>query len=177
MKKGYLRPNLLISSTEAHPVWLLKRAKMARRSLKTRVNQTPVDYILLDLYQQTVTNKDSEVNKQWANGPFTEKQMVDRHGPLHLPCGRFGVDQANKIRPIDDFSEYFVNACTTCKDKISVAGVDAITGFIKMWADKILEGTRNPDHAFSITMDDGSVKHGILHEACRSRKKAGRQVR
>ena len=116
---------------------------MARRSITNQVQQTPVGHILLDLYQQTVTNKDSEVNKQWANGPFTEKQMVDRHGPLHLPCRRFGVDQTLKIRPIDDFSEYFHISCVTMTDNINVSGVDAVANFAKLWAESRLDLPRD----------------------------------
>ncbi len=69
-----------------------------------------------------------------------------------------------RIRQIDDFSEYFVNACTTVADKIPVAGVDAITGHVKMWADKILEGREHPEHLFKVSLADGSTLEGVLHE-------------
>ena len=57
-----------------------------------------------------------------------------------------------------------MNACTTVADKIPVAGVDAITGHVKMWADKILEGREHPEHLFKVSLADGSTLEGVLHE-------------
>ena len=158
----------------ADPIWLARQAKSSRKALIRKIEEQEIDDLVKEVYDLTTAEGTGEVDRGWAVGPFTEEEMTERMGhDLWTACRRFGVIQRDlttlkeKVRLIDDLSEYFVNACTTCKDKISVAGVDAITGFIKMWADKILEGTRNPDHAFSITMDDGSVKHGILHEAYR----------
>ena len=81
------------------------------------------------------------------------------------------MDRRQKVRrysegqaqAIDDFSEYFVNACTTIEDKIPVAGVDAIVNFAKFWSDKILQALESKERSFTITLSDGSTRVGVLH--------------
>ena len=80
---------------------------------------------------------ESEVERGWASCPFTEEEITQRLGPLWIPCQRFGVDQGETIRQVDDFSECFHNACVTMTDKGTVSGVDAIANFSKCWAECI----------------------------------------
>ena len=116
----------------ADPIWLLKQAKLVRKTLIQEIERTPNDHILKSLYSKTVDDEDSEVRRKWASGPFSETELVKRQGPLCLPCRRFGVEQGEdeegrpKVRPIDDFSENFHNSCVTMVDKISVTGIDGI---------------------------------------------------
>ena len=97
---------------------------------------------------------------------------------LWTPCRRFGIKQGtrvdedgkevDKIRPIDDLSEFFVNACTTIEDKVPVAGVDAIMNMARFWAEAIMEGRSDAEHRFSLKLQSGETLQGILHEDFRS---------
>jgi len=69
-----------------------------------------------------------EVDNKWASGPWTPAQLDQRHGPLWLPARRFGVSQGSKIRPIDDFSEFQVNASLGTSERISLEGLDEALG-------------------------------------------------
>ncbi len=69
-----------------------------------------------------------------------------------------------RIRQIDDFSEYFVNACTTVEDKIPVAGVDAIANHAKLWSDKIQQGRSDPNSVITMSLSNGEILRGALHE-------------
>ena len=91
------------------------------------------------LYNKTCVGKESEVHKGWASGPFSEQEVIEILGPLFVPCRRFGVTQGKdkdgnpKVRPIDDFSEFFHNSCVATRDKVAVDGIDSIANFIKLW--------------------------------------------
>ena len=52
----------------------------ARRALKAKVSQTPVDDVLRDIYKTTTDEKDGEMAKGWAPGPFSEELMSKRLG-------------------------------------------------------------------------------------------------
>ena len=89
--------------------------------------------------------------------------MVKWHGPDFLGCKRFGVEQKDKVRPIDDFSQYFHNACVTSTDKVNVSGVDSIASMIRLWSKVITSAAGHKDHLFEITLSDGRTLQGRLH--------------
>ena len=123
-----------------------------------------VDKVAHDLYRLRVTDEDSEVNREWARGPFSEMEMEDTLGPLFLPVRRFGVVQADKVRPVDGFSEFFHNACVTSTDKVNVSGVDAIASLIRVWSMLISQGSRRPNRKILLRLSDGTTLEGTLHE-------------
>ena len=65
-------------------------------------------------------------DKQWVRGPFTAAQITARQGEHWIPSKRFGVRQGGKVRPVDDFSQYLVNATVSCHEKIDLEGLDHI---------------------------------------------------
>ena len=65
-------------------------------------------------------------DKQWVKGPFTAEQITQRLGPSWVPSRRFGVRQNGKIRPVDDFSQFLINATVSCHEKIDLEGLDHI---------------------------------------------------
>ena len=122
----------------ADKLWLARMARNARKNSIEQVKATPVDDILKSLWHTATNNEDGEVKMGWAEGPYSEQQISDLfQDDLWNAPRRFGVSQGfkkddvgealldekgqkiPKIRQIDDFSEYFVNACTTIRDKIT----------------------------------------------------------
>ena len=43
--------------------------------------------------------------KAWLQGPFTWNQLEDMFEGDWMPVRRFGIQQSNKLRVIDDFTE------------------------------------------------------------------------
>ena len=77
-----------------------------------------------------------EVNDGFLDGPYR---------PCDLPTGcvvspRFGLQQKNKLRPIDNFSASQVNGATGLKDKFVVDAVDEICAMIKAWIQRAEPG-------------------------------------
>jgi hypothetical protein len=67
-----------------------------------------------------------QTEKQWVKGPFSAAEVSKRNGDEWIPSRRFGVRQGGKIRPVDDFSQFLVNATVTCHEKIDLEGIDCI---------------------------------------------------
>ena len=43
-----------------------------------------------------------------------------------IPSKRFGVKQGGKVRAVDDFSEFLVNASVTSSEKLALYGIDEV---------------------------------------------------
>ncbi len=142
--------------------------------------------MLRSVYETTTDPKEGEVANGWAIGPMDEAEVTELIGDdLWITARRFGVlqgfktddngdpllddqgEQIPRIRQIDDFSEHFVNVCTTIADKIPVAGVDSIANFAKIWADKIQEGRTSPGGTITMQLSSGRTIKGILHDEFR----------
>ena len=145
--------------------WLYLSAKQSRRDLITEIQAQEMTPVLREVYKKTVGTPESEVERGWASGPFTEEEVTQRLGPLWIPCRRFGVDQGEKIRQIDDFSECFHNACVTMTDKVTVSGVDAIANFSKCWAECIHMAKHDAQGKwrFRLTLDSGQTITRVIH--------------
>lgn len=76
------------------------------------------------VWQETV--EQAAQDKQWVIGPFTAEEVTVRHGPFWIPSRRFGVRQSGKIRSVDDFSQFLINATVSCHEKIDLEGIDHI---------------------------------------------------
>ena len=149
----------------ADPIWLARHAKQLRAELIRRLIEQSIDEISRAVYIATTDPKEGEVARGWAIGPMTEEAVTKLTGdPLWIASRRSGVKLdpkekivedckkhiVDKIRQIDDLSEYFVNACTTHFDKVGIAGIDAIAGLAQFWADKVLQARRSNDWSFTI---------------------------
>ena len=72
------------------------------------------------------TMEQASEGKQWVKGPFSAAEITEKHGTKWIPARRFGVRQGGKIRPVDDFSQFLINATVTCHEKIDLEGIDSI---------------------------------------------------
>ena len=143
---------------------LLLSAKETRKEISRSVANMKVDDVAREVYKKSVGTPDSEVEKGWASGPFTEKEMTSRNGTLWLCAKRFGVEQGEKVRQID-FSEGFHNACVTMTDKVNVCGVDGIGNFIKCWAESVYMAQHDAQGKwrFRMELSNGKSLVKILH--------------
>eukprot|EP00435_Cladocopium_sp_Y103_P017022 s3000_g4.t1 len=65
-------------------------------------------------------------DKKWVLGPFSAEEITQRLGPDWVPSRRFGVRQSGKVRAVDDFSQFLINAAVTSHEKIDLEGIDSI---------------------------------------------------
>ena len=78
-----------------------------------------------ELWQKSM----EEVHKGWSEGPFSLDQAPE--GAIFSK--RFAVQQGKKVRPIDDLSQSFLNACFGSEGKIQLHDVETITAAILMF--------------------------------------------
>ena len=104
---------------------LKQTAKWAQKAVVASCKKVADDEeIAIAVWEETLEQAMPE--KQWVRGPFTAEQISERQGPNWIPSRRFGVRQGGKIRSVDDFSQYLVNATVTAHEKIDLEGIDCI---------------------------------------------------
>ena len=59
-------------------------------------------------------------------GPYTSSELDKKFDGCWIPSKRFGVRQGGKIRAVDDFSEFLVNASVTATEKLQLFGLDEV---------------------------------------------------
>ena len=63
--------------------------------------------------------------------------------------------------------EFFARAMQE-HHRLEAAGVDAVANFAKLWAELFLRARRSPKLAFSVTLSNGKILSGKLHEVFRN---------
>ena len=74
------------------------------------------------VYQET----QQQLDDGWVLGPFTMEDMDRKFSGCWVPSKRFGVKQGEKVRAVDDFSEFLVNASVTSIEKLALYGLDEV---------------------------------------------------
>ena len=77
---------------------LLLSAKELRKEISNSVSSMKIDEVSREVYRKTVGTPETEVEKGWASGSFTEEEMTKRNGPLCFCAKRFCVEQGEKVR-------------------------------------------------------------------------------
>ena len=54
------------------------------------------------------------------------EQLDAKYDRCWIPSKRFGVRQGQKIRAVDDFSEFLVNASVTSTERLELFGIDEV---------------------------------------------------
>ena len=78
-----------------------------------------------ELWQKSM----EEVARGWSEGPFTLEQAPE--GAIFSK--RFAIQQGKKVRPIDDLSQSFLNACFGSEGKIELRDTETITAAILLF--------------------------------------------
>ncbi|CAE7500492.1 unnamed protein product, partial [Symbiodinium pilosum] len=101
-----------------------------------------------------------QVQRGWLRGPFSSSEIDARLGPEWVASKRFGIIQGEKIRAVDDLSEYMINSTVSESEKIVLDGVDEILAVARFFGGATAGGV--PE--FKIPAPDGSVFRGRLHD-------------
>ena len=101
-----------------------------------------------------------EVKRGWLQGPLDESKVRQALGPLFVVSPRFGLRQADKLRPIDDISISLVNSSFSASYTLELDGVDGVDVLARNFA-----GAVGDDHTVSLELRDGEVLQGKLHSS------------
>ena len=73
----------------------------------------------------------AQLESGWKNGPYSAEQLDCKFPEGWVPSKRFGVVQGPKIRAVDDFSEFLVNAACGTGEQIVLQGLDDVAAAAK----------------------------------------------
>ena len=133
---------------------LLKSSRWSRRKvLGAKKGDQQPEEVRRAVWQITM----DEVEKGWLQGPFTESELIEKLGPLFVASKRFGLQQPDKVRQIDNLSESLVNTACGSSYKLDISGVDGIS----VLARTFVEAVQGED--VSITTTAGSKWSDKLH--------------
>ena len=79
-----------------------------------------------EVAQAVFDETQQQIQDGWVRGPFTATELDEKYDRCWIPSKRFGVRQGNKIRAVDDFSEFLVNASVTATEKLQLFGLDEV---------------------------------------------------
>jgi len=99
-----------------------------------------------------------EVKDGNLRGPWSAEELEHRVGSLWVAARRFSIIQNDKVRPIDDFSEFLVNAAFGVQEKISLKGVEQVAAWARAWL-----GAVGDDRSVQFTDTSGRQWSGTLH--------------
>ena len=114
------------------------------------------------IWDETLEQKE----KQWVKGPFSWSEINDKYKGEWIASKRFGVVQGEKIRGIDDLSEFLVNASVTETEKVVLDGVDAIAATARFF----VRGALGATEEFHLPDRDGETFSGRLHPDFRDKE-------
>ena len=117
---------------EIHEDFLWKLAPSISARTIASVSSTGCKESDESLWQATL----EEVQDGFLEGPFEKGDLSSRA----VVSPRFGLQQKNKLRPIDNFSASQVNGATGLQDKFVVDAVDEICALIKAWIQRSARG-------------------------------------
>ena len=136
---------------------LMKSSRWSRRMLLGRGSQSAEDEeVSQAIWDVTL----EEVSKGWLQGPYNEEQIRELCGPLFVASPRFGLVQADKVRPIDDMSIRLVNAAFASDFKLNLDGVDGIAVLARSFLESVKE-----DGTVEIVLSSGKQLVGKLRES------------
>lgn len=137
------------------PEELMQKAKFVRPAILGRVSHMDKPEYLAELNAITRSEADE---KGWLQGPLSFEQVKAEVGSDWLPVQRFAVRQKNKLRPIDNFSENFVNEAWTVPEKIDLHALDQLT-----WLTSILYRHAGQERCIDLPLKDGTRLRGEVH--------------
>ena len=75
-----------------------------------------------------------------------------------VPARRFPIVQGEKVRPIDDFSQYLINSAFGTQEKVLMLGLDQVVSWTRAWA-----GSEGTAREISLKDSGGKVYRTWVH--------------
>ncbi len=134
---------------------LKKSATWTRKAVMSGSHLTEKDTTAC-LWKETLLERD----KGWLEGPYSDKQAETILGTADFTVTRrCGLQQATKVRSIDDYSASHVNSAFTALEKLTLPGVDEIAGTIRI----LSKHTLGPKD-IRVKLPCGEVLSGTQHK-------------
>jgi hypothetical protein len=99
-----------------------------------------------------------EMEEGLIRGPLSPTTVEAEVGKLWVAARRFGIKQGEKVRPIDNFSEFHVNAAFVSRERISLFSVDHVVSWSRAWLEAVSD-----DGDIRVLQSDGAAWTGKLH--------------
>ena len=123
---GQFRPRL--KPAELSVEELRRSAKWAKHAVAGSCKRVGDDKEVAEaVWAETVSQRDAG----WIKGPFSAKELDQKFPEGWIPSKRFGVVQGTKVRAVDDFSEFLVNAACGTGEQIVLQGLDDVASAAK----------------------------------------------
>ena len=112
-----LKPALIsVQQLKDSAVW-------AKRMIQPSCQRVGLDpEVAQSVYDETM----QQLADGWVRGPFTQQELDTKYDGCWIPSKRFGVRQGQKVRAVDDFSEFLVNASVTSTERLQLFGIDEV---------------------------------------------------
>ena len=85
----------------------------------------------LEVAQAVWNETMAQCDAGWIKGPFSSGELDQKFPEGWVPSKRFGVVQGPKVRAVDDFSEFLVNASCGTGEQIVLQGLDDVAAAAK----------------------------------------------
>ena len=133
---------------------LRARSAITRRSIISACGSSGDSGRDAALFAKTLEERDSG----WLRGPFSEQEVTEQLGPSWVPSRRFGLQQSDKLRPIDDASEPGINDALMTTEKLQLHDLDVVVETLKYIQDCVV------DKNIYMELSTGEVLQGSVHE-------------
>lgn len=156
---GSARKSTVLSSrfipATTTPDELRTRSKWSTPAVLARCTSSGDQALDEEIYKQTLEQRDSN----WLRGPLSKQDLE-----LLFPEGwtvsrRFGIQQGEKVRVIDDCKEPGINHALATTEKLSLMDTDDFTSLLRLIMDSVQEQTRK----VCITLSNGKMLTGTAH--------------
>ena len=111
------------------------------------------------MVQEVWRQTKEEVDTGLLEGPFSVEQRTNVLGGRWTGARRFGIQQSEKIRAIDDFSEFQVNSSFGASNKITLLGIEEVVSRARAWSEAVsdehLTISENQDRCWSVLLHEG----------------------
>ena len=131
---------------------------ITKQVLWEKIGKAPFDQGTWDATVEEVETKG------WLQGPFSWDELEEMFKGDWVPTRRFGIQQAGKLRVIDDLSENGTNSAYSPQEKLDLRTLDHMS-----WMALTLSRCIWFDKAVRFNLSDGSVLQGPVHEAWTSK--------
>ena len=137
-------------------VQLIKSATWTRKKILGKSSGEASDKVIKSVWDGAC----EEAGRGWLSGPYTETELINKLGPMFVVSRRFGLEQSDKVRAIDDMTESLVNSAYGSQYKLDLPGIDGVSTTARTW----LEGI-GADRRIRFKLSDGKFLKGLLHHS------------
>ena len=99
-----------------------------------------------------------EVDTDLLVGPCSDEKLTNVFGCRWTGARRFGIQQGDKIRSIDDFSEFQVNSGFGASNKINLLSIEEVVSRARAWSEAVsdehLTISDSQERCWSTTLHD-----------------------